>query len=260
MSRSEGVDGGAGARIWETSRVTFEDGRRDLEAWRTEFPDDPFGADAPLRALLDRALPADRVVALARDASRFGRAVIDTVGPACRRYEHRAHLPELERYDGIGNRVEAVRFDPDYHRAGAAIWQSGLVALSGTPGRAYEQATLLYLLSLEGEAGHACPAVCTIGLARALRRAADPEIRDRFLPPLLDPDYSHAQRGSQFLTEVQGGSDVGANATDRAPAARRLVRDNRREVVLLGRRRAAVPRHGSRARVVPRAHEVSVAS
>src|SRR4029079_5919583 len=77
----------------------------------------------------------------------------------------------------------------------------------------------LYLLSLEGEAGHACPAVCTIGLARALRRAAGPEIRDRFLPPLLDPDYAHAQRGSQFLTEVQGGSDVGANATLARPQA-----------------------------------------
>lgn len=199
--------------------MTFDDARRDLAAWRAAFPDDPFAADAPLRALLDRVLPVDRVDALTRDASRFGRAVVETVGPACTRYEHRAHLPELARYDSIGRRVEAVSFDPDYHRAGAAVWQSGLVALSGTPGRAYEQATLLYLLSLEGEAGHACPAVCTIGLARALRRVADPAIRDRFLPPLLDTNYAHAQRGSQFLTEVQGGSDVGANATIARPQA-----------------------------------------
>ncbi len=199
--------------------MSFDDARRDLAAWRADFPDDPFEADAPLRGLLERALPADRMSALARDASRFGRAVVDTVGPACARYEHRAHLPELARYDGIGRRIEAVRFDADYHRAGAAVWSSGLVAESGTPGRAYEQATLLYLLSLEGEAGHACPAVCTIGLARALRRAADPDIRDRFLPPLLERDYAQAQRGSQFLTEVQGGSDVGANATIARPRA-----------------------------------------
>ena len=172
--------------------------------------------------------------------------MVDTVGPACTRYEHRAHLPELARYDGIGRRIEEVRFDADYHRAGAAVWQSGLVAESGTPGRAYEQATLLYLLSLEGEAGHACPAVCTIGLARALRRAADPAIRDRFLPPLLETDYALAQRGSQFLTEVQGGSDVGANATIARPRGRRLLRDHRGEVVLLGGRRAAVPRHRPR--------------
>lgn len=197
--------------------MTFDDARRDLGAWREAFPEDPFGADAPLRALLERSLPPDRLAALERAASSFGRVVVTTVGPACERYEHRAHLPELARYDRIGRRIEEVRFDPDYHRAGAAVWQSGLVAESGTPGRAYEQATLLYLLSLEGEAGHACPAVCTIGLARALRRAAEPEIRDRFLPPLLDTDYAHAQRGSQFLTEVQGGSDVGANATTARP-------------------------------------------
>ena len=46
---------------------------------------------------------------------------------------------------------------------------------------------------------------------------ADPDVRDRFLPPLLDTDFAHAQRGSQFLTEVQGGSDVGANATMARP-------------------------------------------
>jgi len=196
-----------------TRAVTFDDARRDLEAWRAAFPADPFAADEPLRSILERALPAERCDALAASASAFGRAVVDTIGPAAQRYEHRAHLPELSRYDGLGRRVEAVRFDPAYDEAGAAVWGSGLVAASGTPRRSYEQATLLFLLSLEGEAGHACPAVCTIGLARALRRAADPEVRDRFLPPLLETDYGRAERGAQFLTEVQGGSDVGANAT-----------------------------------------------
>jgi acyl-CoA dehydrogenase len=204
---------GAVPKIWKTAVVSFDDARRDLEAWRADFPMDPFIADAPLRRLLEVALPAERMSALARAASSFGEAVVATVGPACACYEHRAHLPELARYDSVGRRIEAVRFDADYHRAGAVIWKSGLVAESGTPGRAYEQATLLYLLSLEGEAGHACPAVCTIGLARALRRTADPTVRNRFLPPLLETDYALAQRGSQFLTEVQGGSDVGANAT-----------------------------------------------
>lgn len=198
--------------------VTFDAARAALAGWREEYPEDPFAADGPLQALIARDLPADRAAALAVRAHEFGRAVVGVVGPAAARYEQRAHLPELVRYDGIGRRVEAVRFDPAYDAAGAAVWQSGLVADSGTPGRAYEQATLLYLLSLEGEAGHACPAVCTIGLARALRRVASPEIRDRFLPPLLRTDYRDAERGSQFLTEVQGGSDVGANATVAEPA------------------------------------------
>ena len=46
---------------------------------------------------------------------------------------------------------------------------------------------------------------------RALRGHASDELRERFLPPLLERDYDRAQRGAQFLTERQGGSDVGAN-------------------------------------------------
>ena len=196
------------------------DAARDaLAAWRSDFPSDPFTSDRMLRSLLAASLPEARLVALEQRASAFAREVTGVIGPAALRYEQRAHLPELARWDPVGRRTESVEFDPDYHRAGERVWASGLVALSASPGTAYEQATLLYLLSLEGEAGHACPATCTIGLARALRRAADPAVRDRFLPALVDPDYATAQRGSQFLTEVQGGSDVGANVCRAVPGA-----------------------------------------
>jgi hypothetical protein len=191
--------------------------RRALAAWRDDFPEDPYLADAPLRAALARSLPPARLARLEARASGFARDVTRVVGPAAARYEQRGHLPELARFDGIGRRTESVAFDPAYDAAGDVVWASGLVSLSGTPGSAFEQATLLYLLSLEGEAGHACPATCTIGLARALRRVADDGIRTRFLPSLVDPVYATAVRGSQFLTEVQGGSDVGANVCRARP-------------------------------------------
>jgi alkylation response protein AidB-like acyl-CoA dehydrogenase len=192
-------------------------GRVALDAWRRAFPADPFADDTCLQAILNRHLGGDRLEALRASAGVFARDVITIIGPAASRYEQRAHLPELTRWDGLGRRTEQVSFDPSYHEAGRAVWRSGLVALSGEPGRAYEQAVLLYLLSLEGEAGHACPATCTIGLARALRRVAGDDVRERFLPTLVDPDYDTAERGSQFLTEVQGGSDVGANACEAVP-------------------------------------------
>lgn len=186
--------------------------RRDLDAWRAEYPADPYRSDGELRALNRAYVHGSRLEHLEAAASRLSRQVVEVIGPAATVYEQRAHLPKLERYDGFGRRVEEVRFDGAYHEAGATVWESGVVAWSGTPGRAFEQATLLYLLSLEGEAGHVCPAACTIGLARALRRRASQGVRDRFLPPLLVTDYERAERASQFLTEVQGGSDVGANA------------------------------------------------
>ncbi|RMH78478.1 MAG: acyl-CoA dehydrogenase [Actinomyces sp.] len=192
--------------------------RADLARWREELPDDPWAADELWRPLTHARVDAARAAELDRRAGDFGRRVVEVVGPALARAEHRHHLPRLERYDGIGRRVEEVVFDGEYHRAGRAVWASGLVADSAVPGRAHEQASLLYLLSAEGEAGHACPATCTIGLARALRRRADEEVRERFLGPLVVADYDRAERASQFLTEVQGGSDVGANATRAEPA------------------------------------------
>ena len=197
---------------------SYDDARAALASWRDELPADPYAADWALRALIDTSVPdVARREELTARASAFGRAVIGTIAPAATRYEQCGHTPGLAKYDGIGRRVERVNFDGTYHDAGAAVWASGLVADSGTPGRAFEQAVLLYLLSLEGEAGHACPAVCTIGLARALRRRADDATQAQFLAPLLERDYARTQRGSQFLTEVQGGSDVGANACTAEP-------------------------------------------
>jgi hypothetical protein len=82
---------------------------------------------------------------------------------------------------------------------------------------AFEAAALFYLLSHAGEGGHGCPMVCTVGLARALAHRGSAELRDRYLGRLVDPGYDRAWRGSQFLTEVQGGSDVGANTTRAVP-------------------------------------------
>jgi acyl-CoA dehydrogenase len=105
-----------------------------------------------------------------------------------------------------------VEFHPAYHQAGRAVWATGIV---GAPAR--KQAALFYELSQSGEGGHGCPVVCTAGLVRALRTVASDELRDRFLPPLLETDYDKAQRGAQFLTERHGGSDVGANLVEAVP-------------------------------------------
>jgi acyl-CoA dehydrogenase len=215
--RGSHVDGG----YWQNRDMTqpFDDARAALAAWRADFSGDPYDADQALRGLVDHSVhdPARRH-ALSERASVFGRSVVREIAAAAAQFERRDRGPVLRAWDGTGRRAEAVEFDGAYHEAGTAVWASGLVADSGTLGRAFEQATLLYLLSLEGEAGHACPAVCTIGMARALRRRAEASVRDRFLPPLLDTNYARADRASQFMTEVQGGSDVGANATTAAPA------------------------------------------
>ena len=133
-------------------------------------------------------------------SSDFARVVMEVVDPAVEECERTP-----PRLDGDGE----IEFHPAYHRAGRAVWASGIVGAA-----AREQASLFYLLSHAGEGGHGCPVVCTAGLVRALKTRPPDELRERFLPPLLETDYDRAQRGAQFLTERHGGSDVGANRVE----------------------------------------------
>ena len=114
---------------------------------------------------------------------------------------------QLER-EGPTTDGSDVRFHPAYAEAGRAVWASGI--LGAEP---LEQAGLFFLLTHAGEGGHACPVTCTAGLIRALRLHGPDELREQFLPPLLETGYDRCQRGAQFLTEEHGGSDVGANLT-----------------------------------------------
>jgi acyl-CoA dehydrogenase len=132
----------------------------------------------------------------------FGAVVAQEVDPLV--YELERQGPQTD-----GGRV---RFDPAYADAGRAVWASGI--LRAEP---LEQAGLFFLLAHAGEGGHACPVTCTAGLIRALSEHGSAELRDRFLPPLLDTDYDTCERGAQFLTEEHGGSDVGANRTSAVP-------------------------------------------
>ncbi len=178
------------------------DGRAAIARWEESRPDNVYDA-APLLAHGLRAqLGAEALATLEPRLRAFGGAVATVVEPAVAAIESRHSRP------GVGD-DQRVRFDPDYATAGRAVWATGVV---GAP--AFEQASLLYLLAQAGEGGHACPVVCTAGLVRALRRHGSDDLRARFLPALLDPDYDRCDRGAQFLTEIQGGSDVGANRVE----------------------------------------------
>jgi acyl-CoA dehydrogenase len=133
---------------------------------------------------------------------QFGEAVAQRVDPL---------VYDLER-DGPTTDGERIDFSPAYGEAGEVVWASGIVGADPP-----EQAGLFFLLTHAGEGGHACPVTCTAGLVRALRHHAAPDLRDRYLPPLLERDYERCQRGAQFLTEEHGGSDVGANRTRAVP-------------------------------------------
>ncbi len=117
----------------------------------------------------------------------------------------------------MGWRARRWSFDPSHHAAGRVFWGSGVLAVLGEPGREVESGAIAYLLDQHGEAGHACPVACTAGAIKLIQRVGNPEQQQRYLPALLEPDYDRRLHAAQFVTEVQGGSDVGANACAAVP-------------------------------------------
>jgi alkylation response protein AidB-like acyl-CoA dehydrogenase len=194
-------------------QMIFDPKREELNAWRTTFPANFYLADENLKSALLFWLGQTHLNEHIARLERIGAEVATVLNEWASETNRDENLPTINRYDGNGNRTEEIVFDPRYHDMGRRIYGSGIMALYARPGLDVLQMALFYLFSQNGEAGHCCPLACTAGAIKLLGRAGTDELKERFLPKLLNPDYDNHFHASQFLTELQGGSDVGANAT-----------------------------------------------
>jgi alkylation response protein AidB-like acyl-CoA dehydrogenase len=195
----------------------FSLGRGMLADWEAAQPDNYFTADVGFQRTLEFHWGKETYRGKAGSLYRFGAVLATVVDEAAREANQDANLPRLQRYDGRGERVEEVIFHPSHHEAGRHIYNSGMLAACAEPGNNLVSLSHFYMSSQNGEAGHNCPVACTAGLIKLLQGVGDSGVRERYLERLCDPDYETHYHGAQFLTEVQGGSDVGANATVARP-------------------------------------------
>ncbi len=195
----------------------IDKGRAALQAWEASKPDNFFTADRNLQSVLRRYMGDEAYAAAEPNFKALGAACATVIDRNAKIEDRIGNHPRLDRWNGIGERTEQIEFHPSHDANGQIVWSSGIMAMQGEAGRTVEQMGLFYLLNHNGEAGHMCSLACTSGLIRALKTVADDAVREKFLPPLLNSDYEAMQHGAQFLTEVQGGSDVGANAVMARP-------------------------------------------
>lgn len=200
--------------------MTFEPielGRRRLAEWQAAQPDNFLISDRNLQRLLQFYWGEEQYRGHLPRLMNFGGVAATAVDHAAALANRPENLPQLERYDETGQRMEAVRFHPSHHEAGRAIYGSGVMSVLEEAGSNLLSLALFYLSAQNGEAGHNCPLACTAGLIKVLQAEGSEMLKERYLPGLLNPDYDENYTGAQYLTEVQGGSDVGANATTATP-------------------------------------------
>jgi acyl-CoA dehydrogenase len=175
---------------------------------------DWYRLDPNLSFLLDHYLPDPGERAFAEDhVGRYG--VMVGTQLAARAEETDRHGPVLERYDRWGYDVGRVEHSPTWTENKADLVRHGFVsmeALAGRPVPAVVTAALGYLVS-QAETAAYCGLGMTSGAVDIVERYAPPGARGELLERLTSLDPDHAWEAGMFLTERQGGSDVGANTT-----------------------------------------------
>lgn len=179
--------------------------------------------DPALRPLLDRLLTADdraRVEPLLAELGELAAGDLDRQAALAD-----AHPPRLIPYAPDGTRVDAIEYHPAHDRAASLAYERfGLAAMSHRPGvhgwPTKIPHTVKYALSylyVQSEFGMACPLSMTDSAARILR-LFDPDRYAAEIAALSSTDPELRATGAMFMTEQQGGTDVGLTqtlATDR---------------------------------------------
>ncbi len=203
--------------IIRPSESAVEKGRADLVDWERSQPDNFYETDTYLQSLLAMLWGEEGLKQHASALSKFGYETATIVDAAARRANLAENLPRLDRFSVTGERTENLQQSMDHHVAGRHIYGSGVMAVYAQPQNNLMALALFYLSSYNGEAGHNCPVSCTAGIIKTLQHAGSEELKAKYLPGLLNTDYDQLLHGAQFLTEVQGGSDVGVNACTATP-------------------------------------------
>jgi len=149
---------------------------------------------------------------------------LDEFGQLCgtdidRRAVHtdREGQPRLIKYDKLGNDISEIWVNEGYRQTVADTYNRGIVGYIhkeiptlGHRGNYVYSYAQGYLLS-QAEAGFYCPVTLTMATAYLLEQYADEAVKQKFLPHVISTGERELYEGATFLTERQGGSDVGAN-------------------------------------------------
>ncbi len=116
--------------------------------------------------------------------------------------------PYILHYNGHNQRIDRIVRPMETRIMEEEVFKEALFSKATNP---WERLLKMFLLYQNGEACTACPITCTEGLVAILEAFADtPETR-KILAHCREGQDGHYGIGAQYLTEIQGGSDVPAN-------------------------------------------------
>ncbi len=173
--------------------------------WRESvdyYADDAFFQDVVRYFTQDQCEAADlEARELSKKASRRWRIWSDEISWPEKR-------PFLKNYDGYGSRIDRIIRPHETEIMEKEVFSEALFSDQTSP---WLRLIKMYLIYQNGEACISCPVTCTEGLVALLEKYADtPQLKEilQRCKNGIDGEYAI---GAQYLTEIQGGSDVQAN-------------------------------------------------
>ncbi len=180
---------------------SFLEWRRGVDYYR----DDPFIQD------VIRAFAGEEFEKIDAEA----RAVSEKVSFRWRDLAERIAQPEkrpfMMHYDGHHNRIDRIVRPAETEMLEKEVFSEAIFSVRTSP---WVKLIKEFLIYQNGEVCIACPLVCTEGLVMLLEKYADSAETRKILNHCkegIDGDYGI---GAQYLSEIQGGSDVPANVLE----------------------------------------------
>ncbi len=180
-----------------------------------------YAADQGLQDLLALYLPQQLRAHLEPYLSQLGELCAGRLDQAAHLADR--HPPVLHHRDRFGNDEQWIEYHPAYRELEqAAFGDFGIHALSHRgdvvgwpePLPVVAKHAFTYLFN-QTEFGLGCPINVTDSGAHCVRLFGDDALKERFLEKMLSQDLGELWQAAQFMTEKEGGSDVGS-ATTRA--------------------------------------------
>ncbi|MFX0021109.1 MAG: acyl-CoA dehydrogenase family protein [Candidatus Hermodarchaeota archaeon] len=173
--------------------------------------------DEFLQALVKKYVPQEEFEKIDRDL----RALSDYVSYRFRdladkanELENRIKVTKVKHYDAHNHRIDRIERCLETEILEKEIFSLGLFDHSRNS--AWSRFIKMFLLYENGESGVMCPVACTHGAVEIMQKYEDklsPEAIE-ILKSIRDGDNGEYQLGSQFVSEIQGGSDVPANLVE----------------------------------------------
>jgi alkylation response protein AidB-like acyl-CoA dehydrogenase len=180
------------------------------------YKDDKF-----FQALVKTFVPENEFDTIDRDL----RALSDVVSFKWRKLadtaneiENHVKVTKIKHYDAFNHRIDRIERCAETETLEKETFSLGLFdPIRNTP---WSRFAKMFLLYENGEAGVMCPVACTHGLYELLRKyeaSLGPEALDILNAVRSGKGYNCSEeygKGSQFVSEIQGGSDVPANLVE----------------------------------------------